>query len=76
MKIETEKSWGKVLYPKSETNKAEESQTGKGEVSKASLTCIVGSRVQIWEAARKGYPNAQWICSIREPHVFSGSHGY
>lgn len=70
----------KILIQKTR-NKAEESQTGKGEVSKASLTCIVRGGVQIWEE-RKGRPNI-WsdasgsvACSIREPHVLSGSHGY
>ena len=70
----------KILIQKTR-NKAEESQTGKGKVSKASLTCIVRGGVQIWEE-RKGRPNI-WsdasgsvVCSIREPHVLSGSHGY
>lgn len=36
-----------------------ESQSEKGEVSKASLMCIAGDGVQIWEV-RKGSPNACW----------------
>lgn len=59
--------------------KAGESQTGKGEVSKASLICIGRGGVQIWEA-RKGCPNARLvrcrcICILRK-HVLSGFHGY
>lgn len=39
--------------------RAGESQSGREEVSKASLMCIVGDGVQIWEV-RKGSPNACW----------------
>lgn len=52
--MEAEKSWSKDSHP----NKARESRTGKGEISKAPLTCTVRGGVQICEE-RKGCPNAR-----------------